>query len=173
MTPKQRVTDKVFERIGFGGGCHWCTEAVFRSLRGVDSIQQGFIRSVPPNESDSEAVLLEFDPKIIPPKALLDIHLRTHASTSNHSFRRKYRSAVYVFDDNQAASIQQAMAELQAGFEVPLVTKVLPFSAFTASDERYHCYYEKQPMAEFCVRYIDPKLDLLKSQFAHHMRQER
>jgi len=53
-------------RIGFGGGCHWCTEAIFESLRGVQRVQQGFACSHPPAEQYSEAVLVDFDNECLP-----------------------------------------------------------------------------------------------------------
>ena len=67
-------------RIGFGGGCHWCTEAVFDSLLGVQQMQQGYVRSKPPAEAESEAVLVDFDSDAISLKLLIEIHLRTHSS---------------------------------------------------------------------------------------------
>ena len=122
MTKKKLDMDQ----IGFGGGCHWCTEAVFQALRGVRDVAQGFIRSDPPHDSWSEAVLLAFDPHGIPVDALIEVHLRTHASTSNHKMRGKYRSAVYVFSDQQAEECRSALQRLQAQFDASLVTQVLP-----------------------------------------------
>lgn len=151
--------------IGFGGGCHWCTEAVFTALRGVSEVDQGFIKSNPPADSFSEAIRLRFDSELIPETALIEVHLRTHASTSKHSFREKYRSAVYVYDDAQRCRVAQALQVLQNKFSAPLVTQVLPFVEFRFSDERYHQYYEKQTSAQFCRRYIDPKLDMLKAEY--------
>jgi len=68
-------------RIGLGGGCHWCTEAVFLSLRGVTSVKQGFIRSTSPNCSFSEAVIVQFDNAEISQEVLIEVHLRKHSAT--------------------------------------------------------------------------------------------
>src|SRR3954451_12716902 len=93
------VMDKItYNKIGFGGGCHWCTEAVFLSLKGVEQVEQGWIASQPPYDAFSEAVVVTYDPLVITLTDLITIHLHTHASTSNHSMRQKYRSAVYWFD---------------------------------------------------------------------------
>ncbi|MBO6639652.1 MAG: peptide-methionine (S)-S-oxide reductase [Roseitalea sp.] len=81
-------------RIGFGGGCHWCTEAVFQALRGVTRVEQGFVRSEPPFDAWSEAVIVTFDPASIDLATLTEVHLRTHASTAAHAMRGEYRSAV-------------------------------------------------------------------------------
>lgn len=152
-------------RIGFGGGCHWCTEAVFMTLRGVGRVQQGFVRSTPPNDAYSEAVVLNFDSALITQDVLIDIHLRTHASTSQHSMREKYRSAIYTFDDNQLTSCAQTLATLQSDFTKQLVTQVLPFVEFKASDARYHNYYYKNAEKAFCTTYIDPKITLLRERY--------
>ena len=85
------------DKVAFGGGCHWCTEAVFQALAGVEQVEQGFVKSRPPHDCFSEAVVVHFNAQIIPVKTLIEIHLRTHASSSAHTMRGKYRSAVYSF----------------------------------------------------------------------------
>ncbi len=153
------------QRIGFGGGCHWCTEAVFAALRGVVRVEQGFIRADAPDDNFSEAVLLTFQSDKISLGSLIEIHLRTHSSTTNHAMRCKYRSAVYVMDEVQAEAAGRVLLEVGPGFDAPLVTKILPFRAFKASDERFQRYFEKNAGRPFCTTYIDPKLALLGQEF--------
>lgn len=153
-------------KIGLGGGCHWCTEAVFAALRGVQSVEQGFARAGPPDDTWSEAIIANFDPAALPLRDLIEVHLRTHASTSNHKMRGKYRSAVYTFSDPQAAEARAALSHLEPGFDAPLVTRVLEFKGFRASDARFQNYGEKNAGGPFCTRYIDPKLDLLRAEYA-------
>jgi len=155
-------------RIGLGGGCHWCTEAVFQSLRGVARVEQGFIRSTPPFEAWSEAVIVHFDPAVIGLDTLIEVHVRTHAATKQHALRHKYRSAVYVFDDDQEAAAQISLARLQPEYDRQLITRVLPFAAFRASLQRYRDYYRSNPQRPFCQRHIDPKLDLIQRDFARY-----
>ncbi|MEM9238645.1 MAG: peptide-methionine (S)-S-oxide reductase [Pseudomonadota bacterium] len=157
-----------FVAIGFGGGCHWCTEAVFSSLRGVRIVEQGFVRSSTPNDTWSEAVRLRFDADAIPLNVLIDIHLRTHASTSDHKMRGNYRSAVYTLSGAQSDSVRAELAALQTGFEDPLVTQVLPLTAFRQSDLRFQRYFERNEGGPFCKRYIDPKLAYLRTHFAEY-----
>lgn len=157
-------------QIGLGGGCHWCTEAVFAALRGVIRVEQGFIAADAPDDNLSEAVLLTFHPDTIPLGSLIEIHLRTHASTSNHAMRSKYRSAVYVMDEFQAEAARRLLIELQPGFGAPLVTRILPFRTFKASEERFQRYSEKNAGGPFCTTYIDPKLALLRKQFSGLLR---
>lgn len=158
--------------IGLGGGCHWCTEAVFQALRGIGRVEQGFISAAPPHDSFSEAVRLRFDPGIIPLSVLLRAHLLTHASTSDHKLRGKYRSAVYVCDAPQGAAAAQALARLQAGFDKPLVTRVLALERFRPSDARFVNYRQRHADGPFCASYIDPKLALLGREFAAYLADE-
>lgn len=139
-------------------------------LKGVGRVEQGFIRSEPPDDGWSEAVRLGFDPAEIDREVLIEVHLRTHASMSDHSMRGKYRSAVYVTGEAQGEAVRESLDRLQAGFEWLLVTRVLPLVAFRASEERFQNYHVKQAGGPFCTRYIDPKLDRLRVEFAAHVR---
>ena len=85
-------------KVGFGGGCHWCTEAVFQSLIGIDKVEQGWIASNGKYFNFSEGVIIHFDNNIIDLRLLITIHLYTHSSMANHAMRNKYRSAIYTFD---------------------------------------------------------------------------
>lgn len=156
------------QKIGFGGGCHWCTEAVFQKLLGVDQVEQGWIKSDPPFDTFSEAVIVAFDPAIISLDVLIEVHLRTHASQAEHSFRSKYRSAIYVFDAQQEIAAKAQLKTLQADFQDPLVTNVVPYAAFKRSDERFQNYYLDNPDRPFCKTYIDPKLALIRQRFRQH-----
>lgn len=154
------------KKLGLGGGCHWCTEAVFQSLKGVTQVEQGYIASDAPNDSFSEAVLVHYEPAVIPIEILIEIHLYTHRSTSNHSFRNRYRSAVYTFDSHDAAVALGALEKFQEDFEEKIITQVLPFREFEASRESLQDYYLKDPDKPFCEKYIHPKLDLLRRKFS-------
>ncbi len=161
---------EIIEKIGFGGGCHWCTEAVFSVLHGVHMIEQGWIASEKPFDSLSEAVIVHFDPKIVNLKILIEIHLRTHASTSNHSMRSKYRSAIYIFSQDQKKHANDCLSALSEK-EGPFITQILPFKAFKASSETYQNYYQKNQSKPFCKTHIDPKLRLLLRKFKNNVKQ--
>lgn len=152
-------------QIGFGGGCHWCTEAVFSALNGVTKVEQGWIKSISPNNTFSEGVIVHFDAAIISAKSLIEIHLNTHSSTSNHSMRSKYRSAVYCFSELEQESYSMIINQLSKLNEKPYITMVLPFVSFKLNDEKFLKYYKKNKDAPFCQRYIIPKLKKIKSDF--------
>ena len=156
------------EKIAFGGGCHWCTEAIFQQLRGVNKVDQGWVSSTQPNATTpSEAVIVHFDPARISLDTLTEIHLFTHNATSNHSFREKYRSAVYTFSKEQYQEAQKILVEKQKLFEKPLVTKVYPFGDFRLNDEQYLNYYKSNPQKPFCQVRIAPKLRVLLERYGN------
>ncbi|MCK0190409.1 peptide-methionine (S)-S-oxide reductase [Arenibacter sp. F20364] len=156
---------KTYPRIAFGGGCHWCTEAVFTSLKGITSVDQGFVASEGEESSFSEAVIVYYNPKAIGLEDLILVHLHTHKSTSDHSMRKKYRSAIYTFDSGDAERATLALQIFQENFKKPLVTKVLPFREFKISDKAFQNYYYKNPYKPFCQTHIAPKLKLLMQKF--------
>ena len=128
----------------------------------------GYIKSLAPHDSYSEAVVLSFEPSIIPLNVLIDVHLRTHSSTSLHKLRGKYRSAVYVFSDVQADTVQRQIKTLQSDFEEPIVTTALQYDGFKLSLEHFQNYYRTNPEKPFCRVYIDPKLSKIRQQFGHY-----
>lgn len=160
---------KALDKIALGGGCHWCTEAVFQSLKGVSKVEQGFVASDKENSTFSEAVIVHFDKRIIALKFLISIHLHTHESTSQHSMRSKYRSAVYTFDEGSIVNATVALSELQADFDKRLITQVLTFKAFKPSDKMFHDYYFSNTEKPFCKTFIAPKLKLILKQFEDHV----
>ena len=163
----------MIQKIAFGGGCHWCTEAVFQSLIGVQHVAQGWVQSTEENDTFSEAVIVEFDATIIPLKVLTEVHLQTHKSTVQHSMRKKYRSAIYYFDTLDKETIVQLLGELQAGFEEKIITQVLPFADFKPSHEAITDYYYSNPTKPFCEQYINSKLKLLLNDFSAYAAKDK
>jgi len=154
-------------KIALGGGCHWCTEAVFKSLKGVCKVSQGFVLSIGKQTSWSEAVIVDYISNEIRLKDLIAVHLHTHKSTVAHKMRSKYRSAIYFIDTIDEEEAHDFLKELQADFNEKLITEVLPFSNFKPSDERYRDYYYSNPEKPFCKTHITPKLKLLFERFSN------
>ena len=152
-------------KIALGGGCHWCTEAVFQSLKGVVEVEQGYVSSVEQNNSFSEAVIVHFNRERITLYTLIEIHLLTHHSTSNHSMRTKYRSAIYTFDEFQKGVAAEALKVFQKEYHAQLVIQIMDFDKFEPSREEITNYYFKNPEKPFCESYINPKLKMLLHQF--------
>ena len=163
----------VSEKIGFGGGCHWCTEAVFLSLKGVMSVDQGYIASTEEYSSFSEGVIVTFNPEMINVRLLIEIHLLTHKSTKNHSMRDKYRSAVYTLSDLQKEEVKRLLKDLNTEYKDELVTLVLDVKEFKASRDDITNYYYSNPEKPFCETFINPKLKMLLEDFADDVNQEK
>ena len=151
-------------RLGLGGGCHWCTEAIFSSLIGIKHVLQGWLASAAPADTLSEGILLDIDTNVISLEDIIDIHLETHSSQSKHSMRDKYRSAIYYTNEKDKDLVSSI---LLVSNKPNLVTEVLPLIDFKEQDnEHYKDYFYKQPDKPFCTSHIQPKLkSLLKT---HH-----
>jgi len=156
-------------KIGLGGGCHWCTEAVYLSLKGVLSVAQGWIASDGANSSFSEAVIVTYDTDVISTQVLIAVHLHTHSATSIHSMRGKYRSAIYYFSSKDKDMALSALQRLQHEFDRPIITEVLPFIDFRLNVAEQLNYYYTDPTRPFCKNYIDPKLKILLEKFGDNV----
>lgn len=161
------------DKIALGGGCHWCTEAIFQSLKGVEFVEQGYVASIDKNNTFSEAVIVYFNVQMITLQMLIEIHLHTHKSTSNHSMRAKYRSAVYTFSLEQERESKLVINDFQNKFENKLITQVIPFSEFKASREAIQNYYQKNPNKPFCETFINPKLRFLIDKYSNVLNKEK
>jgi peptide-methionine (S)-S-oxide reductase len=165
--------NKAMDKIGFGGGCHWCTEAVFQSLSGVHQVDQGYIASTGAHTSFSEAVIVHYNPLEIPLQQLIEIHLRTHKSAIEHQLRNKYRSAIYVFSTQQSDKVKKIIHSLQKDFDMKLITKVLFFNNYRPSLSNFTNYYYSNPNKPFCKNHIDPKLNILLKKFANRINKKK
>ena len=126
------------EEAIFAGGCFWCTEAVFKQLSGVESVESGYIggqvanpdyKSVcSGNTGHAEAIRIGFDPAIITYADLLDIHFATHDATQlnrqGNDVGTQYRSAIFPLDDAQRAEAQAGITRAADGLSAPIVTTV-------------------------------------------------
>ncbi|MCF2447110.1 peptide-methionine (S)-S-oxide reductase [Dyadobacter sp. CY345] len=155
----------MISKIGFGGSCHWCTEAIFQSLKGVIAVEQGWISSIGDNSTFSEAVLVNYETEEISLQTLIAVHLHTHSCTSIHSMRSKYRSAIYTFTDQQAQLAKVLLDEMQSEFDDKIITQIIPFKEFKLNQETYLNYYYNNPDKPFCKNIVNPKLRLLLKQF--------
>ncbi|MEO6684454.1 MAG: peptide-methionine (S)-S-oxide reductase [Dyadobacter sp.] len=161
------------DKIGFGGNCYWCSEAIFQSLKGISLVMSGWITSEGEYSMPSEGVIVEFDPTIIPLEALVAIHLYTHSCTADHNLRVKYRSAIYTYTEGQDAIAQRAIEKLQMEYENPIITGVIPCKRFIANKESFQNYYYSNPEKPFCKNIINPKLKRLRMQFLREVDADR
>ena len=161
------------QKIGLGGSCHWCTEAIFQSLIGINEVRQGWISSLNDNAIFSEAITIDFDENIISLAVLIEIHLHTHSCTSNHSMREKYRSAIYYHNEIQRKEIIEILNSLQKDFDETIITQVLSFETFKLNIEEQLNYYYTNPEKPFCKNIVNPKLKKLLNQFSAFVNSEK
>lgn len=146
------------ETAVFGGGCFWCTEAVFQRLIGVSEVVSGY-SGYPP----AEVIKIIFDSSQISYANLLEVFFTVHDPTSLNrqgaDVGPQYRSVIFYTTPDQKAA---AESSLKTGY----VTQILPFNNFQAAEEYHQNFYNSHPQAPYCQQVIDPKIHKLLINFS-------
>jgi peptide-methionine (S)-S-oxide reductase len=158
----------------FGGGCFWCTEAVFQRIRGVTAVTPGYAggstenptyEDVSYNETGhAEVVQVEFDPTVISYEELLDVFWHSHDPTTLNrqgaDVGTQYRSIILYVDDSQPELAQESLNALAASgeYEAPIVTQIEPLQRFYTAEEYHKNYFNQNPRAPYCQVVIAPKV---------------
>ena len=166
----------------FGGGCFWCTEAIFQNLKGVVSARPGYAGGTMPNPTyeqvssgktgHAEATQIEFDPELISYDELLTVFFATHDSTSlnrqGNDIGTQYRSAIFYSTVEQKQSAEKYIAKLNAASVggKPIITEVVPLTEFYVAEDYHRNYYLNHQDAAYCQLVINPKLEHLRIEFA-------
>ena len=166
----------------FGGGCFWCTEAVFGELRGVLSAMPGYTGGTVPDPTyehvcagttgHAEATRVEFDPADISYRDLLTVFFATHDPTTlnrqGNDVGTQYRSAVFYATPEQKAEAERFIAELAASDPGgrPIVTEIAPLGEFYPAEDYHRQYFKTHPDAGYCRLIIEPKVEKLQKQFS-------
>lgn len=168
----------------FAGGCFWCTEAVFGQLRGVHSVESGYIGGHVPDPTykqvcggdtgHAEAIRIGFDPEQIGHGDLLDIFFATHDPTQlnrqGNDIGTQYRSAVFPLDDAQRAEAEAAISRAQPDWPAPIVTTIEgPANWYPAEDYHQEYWQGEGQRNPYCLAVIPPKLAKLKKVFAERL----
>ncbi|OFV94689.1 MAG: peptide-methionine (S)-S-oxide reductase [Acidobacteria bacterium RIFCSPLOWO2_12_FULL_54_10] len=164
-----------------GGGCFWCTDAVFENLNGVLAVAPGYAGGHTSNPTyrdvcggrtgHAECTRIEFDPSKISYHDLLAIFFSTHDPTTlnrqGNDSGTQYRSVVFYTGDSQREQAESLIRELnQTGeFASPIVTEVKPLDHFYQAEAYHHHYYSQNPLQPYCQIVIHPKLGKLKKRF--------
>ncbi|GAB4213332.1 MAG: peptide-methionine (S)-S-oxide reductase MsrA [Rhodoferax sp.] len=176
------------ETITLGGGCFWCTDAVFRQVQGVLAVQCGYCNGTveaPSYEQvctgrtgHAEVVRVVFDPAVIGLEDLLTIFFAIHDPTTlnaqGHDVGTQYRSGIYWHTPQQQALAQALVERLEAEqvFDRPIVTEVLPERLYTAAEDYHQNFFQKNPHQGYCLAVAAPKVDKLRRAFARWVRAE-
>lgn len=170
----------------FGGGCFWCTEAVFDETAGVSSAVSGYSGGAVLNPSydavcsgatgHAEVIQVAYDPAVISYKQLLEIFFRTHDPTTLNrqgaDRGTQYRSVIYYHDDEQKKVADEVKAALDASgaFRDPIVTEISPLDIFYAAEPYHQDYFAKNPGQGYCQAVIAPKMAKYRSAFADQLK---
>ena len=165
----------------FGGGCFWCTEAVFASLKGVKPVMPGYTggftkdptyeRVSAGNTGHIESIKIEFDPAVISYDDLLTVFFNTHDPTSldrqGTDVGPQYHSAIFYSDDDQKRAAESMVKELSDphAYDLPVVTDVRPLREFYPAEDYHRGYYRHNPSEPYCQLVIAPKLERLQKRF--------
>jgi peptide-methionine (S)-S-oxide reductase len=166
----------------FGGGCFWCTEAVFDELRGVKSVMSGYAGGSTKNPTyeevcggdtgHAEVIKIDFDPVEIAFKDLLTVFFATHDPTTlnrqGNDVGTQYRSAIFYADEEQKREAEAFIKELNdsKAFGKPVVTTLEPLGEFYEAEDYHQKYYANNPYQPYCQYMIPPKLNKLHKQFS-------
>ena len=164
-----------------GGGCFWCTEAVFQLIRGVEKVDPGYAGGDLPNPTyedvstgttgHAEVARITFDPKVISFREILEIFFGTHDPTQLNrqgaDVGTQYRSVIFYNSPEQKVTADQLIAELtnEKAYNKPIVTKVEPLKAFYPAETYHKDYYKKHPTAPYCQVVIAPKIAKLQKTY--------
>jgi peptide-methionine (S)-S-oxide reductase len=166
----------------FGGGCFWCTEAVFDELHGVESVMSGYAGGSTKNPTyeevcggrtgHAEVIKIDFDPGEIAFKDLLTVFFATHDPTTlnrqGNDVGTQYRSAIFYADEEQKREAEAFIKELNdsKAFGKPVVTTLEPLGEFYEAEDYHQKYYANNPYQPYCQYMIPPKLNKLHKQFS-------
>jgi peptide-methionine (S)-S-oxide reductase len=170
----------------FGGGCFWCTEAVFVELKGVESVTSGYMGGQMENPTykevctgltgHAEVIQIKYDPQVVSFDVLLEVFWKTHDPTTLNrqgaDVGTQYRSVVFYHTDEQrqlAESYKQKLNEAKA-FNSPIVTEISAASKFYPAEDYHQDYYANNPNQGYCRAVIPPKLKKLRAVFGDKLK---
>jgi peptide-methionine (S)-S-oxide reductase len=164
-----------------GGGCFWCTEAVFNMVKGVETIEPGYSGGSIPNPTyeqvstgstgHAEVAQITFDPSVISFREILEIFFATHDPTTLNrqgpDIGTQYRSVIFYHNNEQKAAAEKITAELDKEriWDKPIVTKLEPFKAFYKAEDYHKDYYKRHQNEPYCRIIITPKIIKLQQRF--------
>jgi len=160
------------ETATFGGGCFWCGEAVFQRIPGVKSVVSGFAGGTTANPSyeevctgrtgHAECIQIKFDPAVISYRKLMEVFFEEHDPTTLNrqgaDHGTQYRSIVLYANDEQKKVAEEVKAEAAKNYKNPIVTQIVPLTAFYPAEDYHQNYYNLNKDEPYCQFVIRPKL---------------
>jgi len=170
----------------FGGGCFWCTEAVFAQLDGVQTVEPGYCgghveqptyeQICQKNTGHIEAVRVSYDSEVVSYIDLMAVFFATHDPTTpgrqGADVGPQYQSAIFYQNDEQRDQAQAMIAKLDASgtFSAPICTELLAPATFWVAEDYHHDFYARNPRQGYCQFVIAPKMEKLRQQFGSRLK---
>ncbi len=169
------------QTIILGSGCFWCTEAIFKNLKGVENVTPGYSGGTLPNptykevckgDSDhAEVIKVEYNPRIIDTAQLLKIFFASHNPTTlnrqGNDVGTQYRSVIFYTTDEQKRTAEMIIKKLQfeKTFDDPIVTQIESAKEFYPAEDYHQNYYANNKTAPYCMFVISPKMAKFRLKF--------
>lgn len=170
------------QTLVLGGGCFWCTEAVYVQVRGVVDVESGYCNGDLPNPSYElvctgrsgycEVVKLVYDPSQVSTRELLEIFFVIHDPTTlnrqGNDMGTQYRSGIYTTTEEQAQTAREVLAELAASgvYSSPVVTELKPLKRYAAAEDYHQDFFARNPDQGYCMAVAAPKVAKFRKTFA-------
>lgn len=172
MSATDNSSTNATERATIGGGCFWCTEAVFENIKGVKSVVSGYAGGKKPNPTykevcngdtgHAEVIQIEYDPKKVSFSEILEVFWVAHDPTTlnrqGHDVGTQYRSVIFYHDESQKKAAEASLKAAQPQFKDKIVTELSPLTAFYKAEGYHQDYFELNPNNRYCQLVIQPKL---------------
>jgi peptide-methionine (S)-S-oxide reductase len=175
------------ETITVGGGCFWCTEAVFEELKGVENVESGYSGGKVPNPTyqevctggtgHAEVSQITFDPKVISLKDILEVFFTVHDPTTlnrqGNDEGTQYRSVIFYRNAGQQAVARQVIKEIQDAriWNGRIVTELAPFTAFYKAEDYHQEYLKLHGQQPYCQVVIAPKVAKFREHFRDKLKE--
>lgn len=172
--------------ITLGGGCFWCTEAVFDRVRGITEVQSGYSNGHVLHPSyeqvcsgttgHNEVVRLTFDPATITLREILEIFFAIHDPTTRNrqgnDVGTQYRSGIYFHASEQEHVANELLRQMEQDqvFGAPITTEVVPVANFSPAEHYHDDYYARNPHQGYCAAVVGPKVDKFRKTFARFLK---
>jgi peptide-methionine (S)-S-oxide reductase len=174
------------ESITLGGGCFWCTEAVYEQVDGVLAVESGYSNghTVKPSYEQvcggdtghNEVVRVEFDPQRITLREVLEIFFTIHDPTSLNrqgaDVGTQYRSGIYLHSEEQRAAAQAVLNEANAAHGGRVVTELLTLQNYSRAEDYHQRYFAKHPGQGYCAAVVAPKVENFRKTFRARLKRQ-
>lgn len=180
-----KMENKNLEQMTVGGGCFWCTEAVFDQVRGVEKVVSGYSGGTVPGiptyrevcsglTGHAEVIQVTFDPEIVSFEDLLVIFMTSHDPTSLNrqggDSGTQYRSVIFYHDENQKQIAETVIKEMKRYYENSIVTEISSLEKFHPAEDSHQDYYANNTSQGYCTAVISPKLARLRQMHADKLK---